>query len=515
MAPDHGQQSSMTIIDGPTIWREKKSSTNEIHSVAGTEQQSIAEKISWSQMKGLYDLVMQQKDEASSTKRSQPNIIVDASRFGSIAETMSDLSDNTSRDANAEDRLATRSEPQHTGRVYSGHNTTSFVQPSRRTDERKPNIQSVSTTENAHVRTPTIDSETEYINSICSASGNLSVSALEGLVDYLSQALQLKIKEEQQGQEQPVMSTSAEEQERRLRTNSSSSPGVPPQRNNKTTTAYSGSNNQLSQSAPSLLFTSQSKHKFLSAPLVGQSNRNISSKNSSGSGLNSSHISFDDEDEEVLQLVSSENEKGGMQQPQGHGTPHSYRGMSTPSPKHKRVNNNTPSKTPPIRPGAIPPMAAIISRDSSDLEPNSVAYASTSYSAAGAVAATSSTTKSGKNREQSPPNISRRPAAETSAAPVGLRKVNRKDTSSLSSIGSSVSGSGDFRVYASTTENSSRKQKRAVSAGISVEAQREVDCNRNSLARLSELHMSPRSAFDDRSVNSNISSSSASHSNYQ
>jgi hypothetical protein len=493
--------------DAP-MWREaRRQGSSEIHSVAGTEQQSIVDKISWRHVKGLYDMVMQQKDEAS---RGQSNMVVDASKFGT-SDALSDLSDNTSREPNISDDRASR------GDLAAGRGGVGTTTPQREASRRHEYQRQSS------APLPS-DAESEYIATLLNYSGSLSVSALEGLVSQLTHALQQKYSEEQQQQQLPHsdnfgFSSSTDEIERRPRTNSNNFSSAPSPR-------LTPQKAQLSQSVPTSFFSSSSA-KARGTPTH---NRSASVKTS---GINSprnvpgsSHIdkknqSFDDEDEEVLQLVSDDgkalNEKAVAAST---STPNaSFHGIATPSPKHKRVGS-TPTKTPPIRHGAIPPVAQqFMTRESfDDFHAQSPAVPVSSAQGSSTVKVVA------KSREASPPIISRRPAIDAPATAV-LAVRKRKDAGSVSSTGSltvssTVSGV-DLRISVATAEASNGRRHHRQGSGSGETRQQVTDSrlhlsesNRNrSLTRLSEI-MSPRSAFDDRSVNS-ISSSSASHSNYQ
>lgn len=515
MADHHQSPPAMNVgvTDAP-IWKEaKRQGSSEIHSVAGTEQQSIVDKISWRHVKGLYDMVMQQKDEAS---RGQSNMVVDASKFGA-SDALSDLSDNTSREPNiAEERLSRGDANGGRGAVGSTTPQREAQTGSRRTHEYQK--------QSSAAPLPS-DAESEYIATLLNYSGSLSVSALEGLVSHLTHALQVKYSEEQQ-QQQPYahsdglgFSSSMDEVERRPRTNSNNLPSSAP------SPRLTPQKAQLSQSVPSSFFSSSAKVK--SAPAhnrVGSTKPPgvNSPRNVPGSSYgDKKNQSFDDEDEEVLQLVSDDgktmNEKA---TPAPTSTPNaSFRGMSTPSPKHKRVGS-TPTKTPPIRHGAIPPVAQqFMTRDSFE------EFAVQSPAVLISAAQISSLTKVPKTREASPPIISRRPATDAPATAV-LAVRKRKDAGSVSSVGSltvssTVSGV-DLRISVAAAEGSSGKRHQRQGSGSGESRQHLTESrvhlsesSRNrSLTRLSEI-MSPRSAFDDRSVNSNMSSSSASHSNYQ
>lgn len=474
------------ILEQPApVWRDNRrvNSSSEMHSVAGTEQYSIIDKISRRDVKGLHDMVKQQQQQqqfSSSNGFSASVLSIPPQPLVNVpSDVLSDLSDQTSREARHDDL-----EVSHLARNVSG----------------------------------VAISESKNVLKIVQSIQNLSPSEMAEVYAILSQMHQgdtmseVEVAPPAAVPAPPLaMGFSGKERSRSLGT-PTPSPRLTPANG---VVVKSG---HVSQSPSTVAGASKQKSVVVSGPEVRRSNSgqikapistlnvssslevpNLSSSPNSHMASKRSHaVDMDDDvDEEMAFLLQPHDsiERGGLSS--NTTTPH--RGLTTPSPKHKRAIT-TPTKTPPIRSGAIPAIANYLGRDS--LEADTSAHGTTILSA--------TPNKGGggggnKYREsQSPPNIWRRPADASVgiALPVGVRKGARKDSSSVSSMSSSV----DCSISESTI---SRKHRMA--SGMSHGNTTSPSHMRGqSTARLSELHMSPRSAFDDRSVNS-MSSSSASY----
>jgi hypothetical protein len=493
--PDH----MISTVEQPApIWRDRRANTSsEMHSVAGTEQQSIVDKISRRAVKGLHDMVKQQQDEAAAREQMQQNLhsssgggltnsglssslILPSQQLSVPSDVLSDLSDQTSREPRQDDQELD----------FLARNVSGVAISSRRLDE----------------------IESKNVLKILQSSENLSQSELGDLIAILNDRYHSHTDGRSVSEAVPSQAPglSGKERSRSLGTPTppivrvvQSSTASKPGHASQSPSTVSGASKQKSSAA-----TGGEVRRSNSGPLKAPTNRLVVSSSleaPSASSSPNSHIASkrsnvldidDDVDEEMafLLLPHDSTERGGHSS--NTTTPH--RALATPSPKHKRATN-TPTKTPPIRSGAVPAIASYLGRDSFDADTNVV----------GTTILSSTPGKNGgsKYREsQSPPNIWRKTADAPVgiALPVGVRKgAARRDSSSVSSLSTSV----DCSLSEPST---SRKHKMASGHGNTSPSH----VRGQSTARLSELHMSARSAFDDRSVNS-MSSSSASYSHHQ
>jgi hypothetical protein len=519
--PDHS-----TLPGEGLPWRDKRTINADL-SIAGTEQSSIMDKITWRHAKGLYDMVKQQKDEAS--REACANNVNECSKFHG-SDVLSDLSDNTSRDNNTLEDILHRGEAIKFGQSLATANT-----PSRKQIHQVP------------------DCESELISGLWQASGNLSTSALESLVTIFSQTLQMR-REIEASHCDTTPNFGCDDQgkftDRKLSSSRNQSPS--PKTHKTQSSPF-----LLSQSAPSSFFAgaipaatngcSQNTNSSLqnnnnnkrtngTPTMMNESrrskdsgkDRDMSSPRGSSSlqtpaGRRSFNLeSFDEEDEEMLSL--SNEEKGGSSS--ATATPaltnmsnNGTRGMTTPSPKQKRAITTTPTKTPPIRCGAIPPVALYLSRESDGSEfiipLNNPNHIPNSNNGNGYQMVTNTTKNNGdKYREsKSPPNITRNNIRGSDLMVPRLRKVHRRDLNTAAVATATAAAAAGIKIVVPDHTSQSRKNSRQNTGSINTG---HSDSRVTSAAKLSEWHMSPCSAFDDRSINS-MSSSSASYysNNYQ
>ena len=207
---------------------------------------------------------------------------------------------------------------------------------------------------------------------------------------------------------------------------------------------------------------------------------------------------WDDEDEEIKSLSSNTNDEKNVNS-NGAGVSSGRRNLSTPSPKPKRSFTSTPTRTPPMRNGAIPP----IPYSSLESDHGGVA-ASISSNVPMNMSARNTTPGSRKRGTDSPIVISGTPSMSTDVGSAVHPKCVR--TSSKESSGSSGVGSGGAAAQLKiNVEEASGQKKRAryLAAGRSSASAGYAD--RYQYA--AEFHLSPNGAFEDCSVHSGSSAS--------
>jgi hypothetical protein len=458
-------------------------------SVAGTEHHSIVEKMDWRQMKGLYDLVIKQKDEASRGS----DMVIDASRFGG-SDNVSDLSDNTSRETleAGEQKLSRRVAAAATSARGSGRATQTQPQA-----HAAPQTQGQTQTQGQQTQAKgggaLGEAETEYISSIVSISDSLSVTALEDLVSYLNQVLHVKTRGESETREVAHMEhassfASDEFSGGKQRRSNSSAMGThsPDSRRQTPHQMELGSPYMLSQSAPSSFFAG-------AAPLVKRT-KAVSAAKASGSARE-----YEDEDDEEIKSLSSNRNPASEHDKHDHTTttttPTAPRRVGTPSssPKPRRSFTSTPTRTPPngLRSGAVPP----VPYGSADSDGGGIMTMASAPSLSVGQRATQSD-RSKKRNSESPIVISNTPVVSSAVNPVCIRKESSDGSSGPSGSLLKIAVPGDQSAGHS-------KKPRYASHTPAAEASRAPGSGRG----LPEFHMSPNCAFEDCSVHSGSSAS--------
>jgi hypothetical protein len=475
-------------------------------SVAGTEHQSIVEKMDWRQMKGLYDLVIKQKDEASRGS----DMVIDASRFGG-SDNVSDLSDNTSRETfDDQHRLGRRAvaAPAPAAGPRGGTRATQ-TQPQAHAAPQGQQGQGQQT--QAKGGGALGEAETECISSIVSISDSLSVTALEGLVSYLNQVLSVKTRGESETREVSHMdhansftSDDFPREGRDRRSNSSAlgthSPDSRRQTPHQLDVSLS-SPYMLSQSAPSSFFAGASPFgAALSGNLSAKRaspyrNRDAGNPAKTGSSSSSARDDNEDEDEEIKSLSSNTNDErraGGAQRRPGS------------SPKPRRSFTSTPTRTPPngLRSGAVPP----VPYGSVDSDGGGIMTMASASSLSMAQRATPSD-RSKKRNSESPIVISNCPVVSSAVNPVFCTRKQSSDGSGAGAGDSlKISLPGDQATVAVHSKKPRYHTPGSVTGGAP---------ERGGSRAHPEFHMSPNCAFEDCSVNSGSISSASYYSSSQ
>lgn len=434
-------------------------------SVAGTEHQSIVEKMDWRQVLGLYDLVSKQKDEANRGN----NMVIDASRFGG-SDNVSDLSDNTSREA------------------FEGDN-------SRSQGRGGPPI---TTSKRSQTSLHLIGAETERISNIVNISNSLSVGELENLVSYLSQMLQIKCRESETSHIEGGLQTVSEEPSRRPSTcltgNSSPDSRQTPQE------LPQSSPYMLSQSAPSSFFTGAVPTGVV-ASSASHSAKRMSpyrAKEGLSSVVKRSARDDDDDEDEEIKTLSSKNDESDLQ---GRSSaPAHRRNMSTPSPKLRR-SFTTPTKTPPNRSGAIPPVPGYGS--SMDSDNGGIMTMSSAPNLTMSAKPTSGASK--KRGSQSPIVITgSTPVMSSTVLPVGIRKQTPGAGVYTHAPGGDTAVS---IILPNDSQLSGNKKQRPSYDHVSHGHSNDYRASASRHHCISEFHLSPNCAFEDCSVHSGSSAS--------